>query len=172
MNTTSEVAEILSKHYESRLKDKDDYVELLKKGYEAHIADLQAEVRRLEAKANQDFVKKLKEHEDRERRVAESKQTLYAHWESDYSAFAIPKGIDLRDTKNVCWYVRWGTLYLTLKDGTKLELEATDGPQLKRPERCTLTDEEGEEDDVEFNSAFDSSDSESESDSHTSDQER
>lgn len=86
-------------------------------------------------------------------------QTLYAHYE-DFSAFKVPEGIDLRDTKNICWYVRWNTLHIETKDGKKYEIEAIDNPQLKRPEKCVLYDGESE-DEIEFNGDFDeSSDSE------------
>lgn len=100
-------------------------------------------------------------------------QTLYAHFE-DYSAFDVPEGIDLRDTKHVCWYVRWNTLHIEHKDGRKWEIEATEDPQLKRPEYCTLH-VDGREEDVDFNAQFDDSseeetDSEDESDSQSSTQ--
>lgn len=102
-------------------------------------------------------------------------QTLYAHFE-DYSAFSVPEGIDLRDTKHICWYVRWNTLHIEHKDGRKWEIEATDDPQLKRPEYCTLGTAEGTEENIDFNDYFDSSsedestDSEDESDSQSSTQ--
>ena len=100
-----------------------------------------------------------------------SKQTLTAYWE-DYSMFDVPAGIDLR-SGSVCWYVRWGTLHIEHKDGRTWEIEACDGPQLKSPERCTLTTEDGDEEDVGFNDAFYSSSEseESESEEEESDEE-
>jgi hypothetical protein len=151
---------------------------ILKETYEARIAELKKEVERLKEKERQRFDAQMKKHEEREKAIAESKQTLYCHWE-DTSSYSVPAGVDLRDTKKVCWYVRYGTLYIETKDGRTFELEATDGPQLKCPESCEVYDEEdGCEERVDFNDGFDSeSESESETeedetDSHTSDQER
>ena len=94
---------------------------------------------------------------------SERTQTLYCHYK-DFSAFAVPEGIDLRDTKNVKWFVRWNTLHIELKNGDKYEIEATDSPQLKRPESCSLYDpKDNEEEDVDFNTAFETDSEESSS---------
>ena len=128
---------------------------------------LMRRIERLEKEKSDALDKKLKAMEDRERQIAESRQTLYCEWE-DTSAFSVPKGIDLRDKKNVKWYVRWGTLHIETRDGQTLEIEATDAPQLKSPEKCSLYDhnDEEEEDNISFNPEFES-DSDSESDSES-----
>lgn len=169
----------LERHIEIRQcadRATDYMIETLKESYEKRIADLKAEIERLKDKEQKRFDEMLKKHEDREKAVAESTQTLYCHWE-DTSSYSVPAGIDLRDTKNVCWYVRYGTLYIETRDGKTFELEATDEPQLKCPEWCDVYDEEdGTEERIEFNNGFDSESESSESeedetDSHTSDQE-
>lgn len=100
-------------------------------------------------------------------------QTLYAYFQETLT-FTIPEGIDIRDTKNVCWYVRWGTLIIELKDGSHFEIKPDDDAQFKRPESCELLDERGNEEVVTFNNHFDpeseSEDSEKE-DSDSSDSE-
>lgn len=103
-----------------------------------------------------------------------SHQVLYCDWE-DYSTFSVPDGIDLRDTKNVKWYVRWNTLYIETRDGQTYEIEATDNPALKTPEVCRVVDSDGtKEEEVEFNSEFQSdsdSDFETESESESEEEE-
>lgn len=107
----------------------------------------------------------IKKAEENELRAKNAKQVLYCDWD-DYSSFSIPEGVDLKDTKNVTWWVRWGTLHIQTRDGKTYELEATDAPSLKVPEECRLVDNDGEEELIAPNTEFesDSEDSEEESD--------
>ena len=83
-----------------------------------------------------------------------SYQTLYAHWD-DVSSFSIPSEIDLRDRTKYCWFVRWNTLHIETKDGDAYEIEATEDPQLKNPERYSLYDHDGGgEEDIDSNHHF------------------
>lgn len=107
----------------------------------------------------------IKKAEEAELRAKTCKQVLYCDWD-DYSSFSVPEGVDLKDTKNVTWWVRWGTLHIQTKDGKTYELEATDTPSLKVPEACRLVDGDGEEEEIEFNTEF-QSDSEDSDDSAT-----
>ena len=96
-----------------------------------------------------------------------STQVLYAYYE-DTGSFEVPEGIDLRDTKHVCWYVRWNTLFIDTKDGRHFEIKGEE-PQLKRPESCSLLVDDQEET-IDFNDRFDDS-SESEEESEESEEE-
>ena len=107
----------------------------------------------------------IKKAEENELRAKNAKQVLYCDWD-DYSSFSVPEGVNLKDTKNVKWWVRWGTLHIQTKDGKTYELEATDTPSLKVPEACRLVDNDGEEEEIEFNPEFES-DSEDSDDSAT-----
>lgn len=123
------------------------------KSQEQHLAYLEKENGKRDAE--------IKKALEAEIRFKTSRQTLYCDWD-DYSTFSVPEGVDLKDTKNVKWYVRWNTLHIETKDGKTYELEATDAPQLKRPETCRVVDRDGdEEEEIEFNSEF-QSDSEDE----------
>lgn len=142
------------------------FYDQMKQAFEQHIADLQAQIKQYEDKERQAAAKRFQAHVEKEERFAASKQTLYCDFE-DYSAFTVPPGVDLRDKQNVKWWVRYNTLYVELKDGTKYEIEATDNPMLKTPTECRVVDRDGDEEDVvDFNYDFDSSDeSDSSSDS-------
>ena len=104
-----------------------------------------------------------------------SQKVLYADYD-DTASYLIPEGIDLKDTKNVCWYVRYNTLYIDTKDGKHFEIEGE--IFLKSPERCRLyvynkEEKEEYETDVDFNGSFDSSsEEESESESESEEEEK
>jgi hypothetical protein len=86
---------------------------------------------------------------------------LNCRWDCS-SVFEIPEGIDIKDTKNVKWYIKYNTLFLETKDGKKFEIEGTI-EDMKYPESITLMNEDGDiEEDMSVNPEFDSSDSEEE----------
>lgn len=85
-------------------------------------------------------------------------QYLSCRWDCS-SSFEIPEGIDIQDTKNVQWYIKWNTLFLETKDGRKFEIEGTI-EDMKYPESITLLDEDGTvEEEITDNPEFESSDS-------------
>lgn len=87
-----------------------------------------------------------------------SSQTITALYET-HASYTVPAGIDLNDTKTVCWYIRWNTLYIDTKDGRHFEIEG-DEYGLKCPEEVYDDDDNK----IDFNGSFDSSSEEEESD--------
>lgn len=67
-----------------------------------------------------------------------------AVYETPYSIFKIPKGIDLNNESIVkFWEVRWNTLCIVLvKDNEIMEIEPTihyeDTMEIKRPDYCDI----------------------------------
>lgn len=66
---------------------------------------------------------------------------------ANYTVFDLPEGKTLDDVKD--YHVRWGTLFLTFDDGSKLQLETNeatlDNVDFKFPDRATFfpVDEDG-----------------------------
>jgi len=59
-----------------------------------------------------------------------------------YNAFVVPNGIDLNSDKVEDWYVRWDTLYITLKNGKQYEIngemDASNGENFKYPDETSV----------------------------------
>lgn len=68
-----------------------------------------------------------------------------------YSTYVIPEGIDIHDKEQVdCYWVKWDTLYIEMKDGRRFEVEpyiSARHNDFKRPEDITF--ESAEENGVE-----------------------